>query len=173
MGLSKEELSLLVENKVKELQNNVRHTTQLAMNWFTFFVTINYASIGWLAAKVSGDRAIADRYLIFLIAVAFIVQNIVGILLINKVEKEMKKRSDELNKYEQSISDGVEKLKEVEKLKKYELLSSNEANGLGLIIPAVKSIPADLYKCVKLGMIVVLVSLVLAWCGIVYVYIFM
>jgi hypothetical protein len=62
-----------LENKVKEIHNNIRHITQLAVSWFVFFVTINYATMGWLAV---GSTPIKPG-IIGVIAGAFIVQNII------------------------------------------------------------------------------------------------
>jgi hypothetical protein len=78
-------------NKVKELHSNVRHITQLAMNWFAFLVTTNYLTMGWLAKMPTSATPIAepsinssinlniDPHIIQTVASVFIVQNLLGI----------------------------------------------------------------------------------------------
>ncbi len=90
-----------LENKIKEIHNNIRHITQLAMSWFVFFVTINYASMGWLATSL-------NRAIIGTIAGAFIVQNFLGIVALCKTETAIMKMSRQAVIYENFIVDKLE-----------------------------------------------------------------
>jgi len=139
MELTKEQQDYL-ESKIKELQTNVRHITQLAMGWFAFFVTINYASMGWLAAKAPGGGSIDSR-MIWIIAVVFIVQNILGIFAICGVEKATRVKSKQVHMYEKLIFD----------------------EGKPPRILKAESIPIKLYTTVERCLSVVLLSLALAW----------
>ncbi|MEJ7862394.1 MAG: hypothetical protein WKF90_12255 [Pyrinomonadaceae bacterium] len=122
-----------IENKVKEMHNNIRHISLLAVNWYVFFVTINYASMGWLAV----GNASFPKCIIVVIALAFIVQNILGIFALSKTEKVVKKMSNQVACYE------------------------NQPINKGKI--EAKSIPTELYKCLQICMSLVLISLILAW----------
>jgi hypothetical protein len=73
-------------NQVKELQTNVRHITQLGMSWFAFFVTVNYLTMGWIA-KGSANKSIdgisngdINSSLLSTVAFVFVVQDILGIV---------------------------------------------------------------------------------------------
>ncbi len=140
MDLSKEQLDYIA-NKVKELHNNVRHLTQLTMAWYAFFVTINYASMGWLA-KTPGSQDI-NRNLIMLIAGVFITQNILGIVVILMTGRAVKTKSEQISIYENLPFDK-------EKEEHRNIVGSG-------------STPIDLYGWVKWLMIVALVLIVLAW----------
>ncbi len=128
-----------LENKIKEMHNNIRQGALLAMNWYVFFVTINYASMGWLATV---DNASSTKYIVVLIALAFIVQNILGIFALRKTEKEVKKMGNQVACYEnQLIYKGGKLCIEIE----------------------AKSIPIELYNFLMKCMSLVLGSLITAW----------
>ena len=38
--------------------NYVRHTFTLLVSWFTFFITVNWASLGWLTTVYQKDKTI-------------------------------------------------------------------------------------------------------------------
>jgi hypothetical protein len=128
-----------LENKVKEINNNIRHITQLAMSWFVFFVTINYASMGWLAtSSVNFNRTI-----IVTIAGVFIVQNILGMVSLRETEKAIKKMSDQIECYEK--------------------LSIDEDSKWCHGILESQNVPIELCKNLRKYMSWVLFSLIAAW----------
>ena len=134
-----------LENKLKELHNNVRHVTQLAMNWFAFFVTVNYLTMGWLA---KGGSDSVDRVIIQIVAGVFIVQNIFGILGLKCALialKEMKMQVSTLENSSSSENDESQKSKH-------------------------ESIPFTLYWWIGAGLILVLTSLICAWAYIIWHY---
>lgn len=65
------------ERRVKELHEYVRLNFQLYMAWFTFFGTVNFASLGWLASTSETARLTSIAWLV---PVMFISQNVLGIL---------------------------------------------------------------------------------------------
>ena len=91
---------LPLENKIKEMHNNIRQGAVLAMNWYVFFVTINYASMGWLATV---DKTSPPKGIIVVIALAFIVQNVLGVFALRKTEKEVKKMGNQVICYENQL----------------------------------------------------------------------
>jgi hypothetical protein len=127
-----------LENKVKEVHNNIRHITQLAMNWFIFFVTVNYATMGWLAA----GSDISNKGTVAVIALAFIAQNGVGIYALYMTGKVV-----------MEMNNGVEC---------YETFPISN-NKLCIKIQIVKSVPIELLMILKRCMTFVLVVLILAW----------
>ncbi|MFZ1546379.1 MAG: hypothetical protein WAT12_04685, partial [Candidatus Nitrotoga sp.] len=64
---------------ITEHHNYARHIFTSVVGWFTFFVTINYASMGWLAS--ASDKIKENLGPVYLIAFAFITQNILGIII--------------------------------------------------------------------------------------------
>ncbi len=104
MNPNEEQQQSRFENKIKEIHNNIRHITQLAMSWFVFFVTINYASMGWLAS----EKATLNRAIIWTIAGAFIVQNFLGIVALRKTETAIMKMSKQVVIYENLTVDKLE-----------------------------------------------------------------
>jgi hypothetical protein len=69
--------ALQAERRVKELHDYVRGNFQLYMAWFTFFGTVNFVSLGWLAAL---DEGVKMRSIVWLVPAMFISQNILGII---------------------------------------------------------------------------------------------
>jgi hypothetical protein len=136
--MSDEKQQTHLENKIKEMHSNIRHITQLAMNWFVFFVTINYATMGWLAAGTVN----LNPFLMLPIAVVFIIQNWLGIVSLNVTECVITEMGNKVDRFEQSL------IKEGQ-----DLCIKCEA----------KSIPIELYANLKKSMLWVLRSLVCAW----------
>ena len=66
------------ESCIAERHNYARHTFTSTVGWFTFFVTINYATMGWLAG--AADKLKGNYPTIVLIACLFFTQNILGII---------------------------------------------------------------------------------------------
>jgi hypothetical protein len=58
---------------IEELHNHIRQNMSLWVQWFTFFVTVNYVGIGWFAKGAS------DNHAVWLASTLFISQCILGI----------------------------------------------------------------------------------------------
>lgn len=67
-----------IVRQIGELHDYARHVYQLFIAWFTVFVSVNFATMGWLA-KHEGSPA-GNAWLTSLVAILFIVQNILGII---------------------------------------------------------------------------------------------
>lgn len=89
------------DGKVQELHNYVRFTMQQLVGWFTFFVTVNYASMGWFAkADVS---AASMKGLISLVRWMFIAQNILGIAVCIFVRRQVVLMRAQISSYEDFV----------------------------------------------------------------------
>ncbi|HEY3265542.1 MAG TPA: hypothetical protein VGM37_01350 [Armatimonadota bacterium] len=73
--------------KVKQFHDYARHIFQTLVAWFTFFITVNYASMGWLA-KPSADSH-AQHSLVSLVALVFALHNVLGIWVTLVARKQM------------------------------------------------------------------------------------
>jgi hypothetical protein len=152
-------LTVHLENKVKELHGNVRHITQLGMTWFAFFVTINYLTIGWLAKGLSSGSESINLLIICTVAGVFILQNGLGVVGIWKVRNTSKAGAAQVSTYENWL------------LSTYEnwLRGTNSESHIEVLKRA--SIPANLYTCIALSLMIVLASLIVAWGIILFYYI--
>lgn len=65
------------QRRLRETHEYARHVFNVLVSWFTFFITINYASMGWLAGKSAVDSPKVE--LVQLISYLFISQNILGV----------------------------------------------------------------------------------------------
>lgn len=74
-----------VQNKIEELHQYVRHVFTLFVNWFIFFVTVNYATMGWLT-KPDGNKG-QDLGILYVVVALFISQNLLGIVACNEIYK--------------------------------------------------------------------------------------
>lgn len=64
---------------IDELHLYSRHLIQLWVQWFTFFLTVNYVALGWFAG---GDHnKLTNRCSLVYIAALFITQNVLGIIV--------------------------------------------------------------------------------------------
>jgi hypothetical protein len=65
-----------IEDSISERHDYTRQIFQISVAWFTFFITVNYAAMGWLAP-------VADNHknAVVLIALLFLVQNGLGITI--------------------------------------------------------------------------------------------
>jgi hypothetical protein len=88
-----------LERKFKELHEYVRHVFQLFIGWYTFFVTVNYASMGWLATSADAKPSLAK--FAWLIPVMFISQNALGIFACLYVWQCLKESNDKILRFEQ------------------------------------------------------------------------
>ncbi|MEK6282038.1 MAG: hypothetical protein AABN95_16915 [Acidobacteriota bacterium] len=84
-----------LEEKTKELHTNVRHITQLGMSWFAFLVTTNYLAMTWLKPN--------PPVIIWTIAIAFMIQNALGIVGIGMVHKTAASQSTLAHQYEREL----------------------------------------------------------------------
>lgn len=64
-----------IHRKLDEIHEYARQTFQLFIGWFTFFVTVSYAAMGWLA-KPDANSSLSE--FVSVIPSMFISQNIVG-----------------------------------------------------------------------------------------------
>ena len=142
MKLTHEQRDYL-KDKVKELHDNVRHITQLGMAWFAFFVTINYLTMGWLAKAPASGRESINSHMILIVATVFILQNILGIAGICKVNKEAKALA--------------------ERVKTFENLLLNADNEVNMEDLKATVIPDCLYKSIARSLVMVLSLLIPAW----------
>lgn len=74
----------------KQVHDYVRHIMTTLVSWFTVFITVNYATLGWLLSKVVGEGGGGEgstRKLRLLVAILFIVQNGLGLFAIGAARK--------------------------------------------------------------------------------------
>jgi hypothetical protein len=142
-------------NKVKELHLNVRHITQLGMNWFAFFVTVNYLTMGWLAKGPDGQKV--NLSLIWIVAIVFIVQNLVGIFGLAWVLIAAMAMKRQVDTFEKSAKNDSQKSipKELYKHLRHPRSSLHNSEK--------ESIPAQLYTWIGVFLMLVLISLIVAW----------
>ena len=143
----------VLTNKVKELHSNIRHITQLAMSWFAFFVTVNYVSMSWLS-KGPGKEGV-DPTIVKTIAFVFIVQNFFGVFGLAWVLVAAGALKRQVSQFENPAfvagdDSFLKRLKSfcTEKKRKRE------------------SIPNHLYLGIGAFLIMVLITLILAWISI-------
>lgn len=128
-----------VDKKIGEIHNYVRHTMQTLIVWYTFFVTVNSASMGLLAKDI--DFTKTNKGLLYLIGGIFVSQNVLGILAFRWVKKKLNQSSDDISQYETvaAILTGQTCLRDI-------------------------SMPADLYSKVISMMMLTLLIIIAAWC---------
>jgi hypothetical protein len=135
-GFNEVEAGHLVR-RISDLNAYARHSFQLLVSWFTFFVTVNYASMGWLA----GSRKPGPR--IVLIASMFIAQNLLGILACLAVRRHLLTADKKILGLEQHVVGSP--LRVVADL-------DNET-----------PMPLGLYSWVIFLMVVALITIIIAW----------
>ena len=86
------------ENKLKQTHDYIRHIFQLFLTWFTFFATLNYAALGWLATSPKSPRDVS--WLIEAIAVNFVAQNLLDALATRGVYVAVNKLEGIASKFE-------------------------------------------------------------------------
>jgi hypothetical protein len=116
--------------------------------WFTFFVTINYAVMGWLLASLFAAKSLADvqprsERLLALITVVFALQNLLGFCGCFVVRSHLIERAMLIRQIEAA-------------------LSSPDADGTQL--PSFETTPVRVYVRTLNLMAVVLVLMLVAWC---------
>ena len=64
---------------IEELHKHMRHNMSLWVQWFTFFVTINYVAFGWFASGGSGSPPQPNRHALTYASSLFVTQCALGI----------------------------------------------------------------------------------------------
>jgi hypothetical protein len=132
-----------LERKFRELHDYVRHIFQMFVGWFTFFATVNYATMGWLA-KPSGSTATSTR-LGWVVSLLFISQNLLGIVACFVVRRYLLERDAEAVDLERQSA------------------SNSQVEGQ---TPFSSSVPAALYSR-TIGLMAWALGLILvSWCAI-------
>jgi len=128
------------ERKLQELHEYVRHVFQLLVGWFTFFATVNYASMGWLAKPSTPSPS---KGIVWIVAGMFITQNVLGLIACSVVRRYLLDRDAEVLSLERSIASA----------------SLGESAS-----PGVSSVPARLYSRTIDLMAWALAAIMVAWC---------
>jgi len=63
---------------IDEVHVYMRHTIQLWVQWFTFFLTVNYVALGWFAGEIATGN-LKNTSPLVRVAVLFICQDVLGI----------------------------------------------------------------------------------------------
>ena len=79
---------------VKQLHDTGRLSFELYVRWFTFFVTVNFVALGWLAKHKPDERA--DSLFALLITVAMMVFIALGALSAGTVKVQLTKLRNEV-----------------------------------------------------------------------------
>ncbi len=131
--------SEILSRRIAEIHEYVRHIYQLFVGWFTFFVTINYATLGWLAKASGAEVSLSTRWSI---AVLFFCQNALGITACLFVRAFLIARALEVDKIEQMHGD----------------------ISLGRLLEFdVGTVPRELYSRTIILMMLALISLLVWW----------
>lgn len=88
----------LLRMEITELHAFARHHLQLYLTWYTFFLTVNYASIGWFTSVLLTGALKVSLPVVY-IAAFFIIQIIlsyVGSLEVRKYFEGVHQRSKEI-----------------------------------------------------------------------------
>jgi hypothetical protein len=104
LKFSKAEAEHLVR-RISDLNDYARHSFQLLVSWFTFFATVNYASMGWLAGsqRVTPGNVTPGKKMIVLIVVMFITQNLLGIAVCFVVKRQLSTANKKIMGLEQHV----------------------------------------------------------------------
>jgi len=103
VALPDQELRVHLEKRISSSHEYSRHLITNLVNWYAFFVTVNYASMGWFAVQRERNASSETSSLIILIASLFVLQNVLGILACARVKRHILAVSDEMVSYEQSL----------------------------------------------------------------------
>jgi len=148
-------LTVHLENKVKEVHNNIRHITQLTMTWFAFFVTTNFLSLGWFAkvpsSKSEKFNSQINPRMICIVAGVFIIQNFLGIIGVVMVRKTVIAKTLQASIYENWL------------LSTYKSYFDQENNKPQMNALEYPGVPITLYDRILILLGVVVIFLVVAW----------
>jgi hypothetical protein len=103
VALPDQELRIHLEKRIASSHEYSRHLITNLVNWYAFFVTVNYASMGWFAVQRERGASNETSSLIILIASVFVLQNVLGMLACARVKRHILAVSDEVVGYEQSL----------------------------------------------------------------------
>lgn len=92
---------------ISEENNYTRHVFTSAIAWFTFFMTVNYASMGWLAS--AADKLKGNYAAVFLICVLFFFQNCFGIYACIHTHHYFVQSADRLKSFHSAFGEGSDK----------------------------------------------------------------
>lgn len=92
----------IADRKIKELHEYARHAFGLFMGWFTFFATVNYATMGWLAKP--GSSPLPNTGLLGIVVTLFITQNLLGVAACFKVAKYFRSTNNRIISLETYVS---------------------------------------------------------------------
>ncbi len=107
---------LILQEKLKAVHGAFASPFGLVVQWFIFFATVNYATMGWLA-KPSGTPP-ATGGLIWLVALVFVTQNVLAIIICIIARAHILRRA--------ALADDIEQ----------QLMASLSPVGLPLLSPA-------------------------------------
>ena len=124
-----------MERKLREIHEYARHIFQLYIAWFTFFVTANYVSMGWLA-KPNDD---GKSYIALVVGSLFVLQNALGAIATKYVWRCLHGYNVRVTNLEASA------------LQNYESGDDNS------------SMPMNLYSAVCILALVTLLTIAVAW----------
>lgn len=82
---------------IDEIHSYVRHTLQLWMHWFVFFLTVNYLAMGWFAGEWA-SKCLENRRPLIYVAVLFVCQNTLGIVACCATRKWVRTQKPYLSK---------------------------------------------------------------------------
>jgi hypothetical protein len=99
--LPDQELRGYLEKRIASSHKYSRHLITNLVYWYAFFVTVNYASMGWFA--VQGPNS-SGSSLIILIASLFVMQNVLGILACARIKRHILSVRNKIVSYEQSLA---------------------------------------------------------------------
>jgi hypothetical protein len=137
-----------VENRLKQLHEYNRHVAQLIVAWFTFFVTVNYAVMGWLLSTVYAAKPVADSvphsiWLLRLIVFLFALQNLLGICACRVIRSHLLASASLVHQLEASLAEPE--------------------------LPSFLTVPVDVYGRSLGLMLIALVVLMSAWFSLLFV----
>ena len=68
-----------LEKEVNEIHSYLRHSIQIFLTWYTFFITANLVGLEWFVSQLGEDKSISFEYYLFCV-VGFLVVNILAFL---------------------------------------------------------------------------------------------
>ena len=78
LRLTKVMNTVLAEKSFVEMHNHGRHIITTLVSWFTFFITVNFLAIGWLAT--SSGKLVGQHPLLVVLAFVLLFQNCLGVV---------------------------------------------------------------------------------------------
>lgn len=98
--LEAKELRMHLQRRAAASHNYVRHIVSNLIKWYTFFVGVNYVSMGWFATH---HDELASSNMILLIAGMFIMQNVLGIMACMRIKRYLLATGNEIIETEQGL----------------------------------------------------------------------